>query len=76
MNFFDLSFMTWINLYVLLISKQWIWFYAFYTFLGIIAVVLFGLYAPESPKWLHMQGSTQEAIRVLEEIARFNGSEK
>lgn len=54
MNFFDLSFMTWINLYVLLVSKQWLWFYTFYTFLGVLAVLLFAVYAPESPKWLHM----------------------
>jgi hypothetical protein len=76
MNFFDLSFMTWINLYVIFISKNWVWFYTFYTLLGFVALVLFAIFAPESPKWLHMQGCTQEAIKVLEHIAQFNGSDK
>jgi hypothetical protein len=71
-----LSFLALINLYVLLVSKQWLYFYAFYTLMGFISLLLFYKYVPESPKWLHMQGQTQEALSVLQTIATLNGSDK
>jgi MFS family permease len=45
--------------------------------LGLIALILFSLVIPESPKWLFMKFGTncQEAINILNYIAWFNGSE-
>jgi hypothetical protein len=64
-NFFDLMFISVINLYVLYISKQWYYFYVFYTVLGLICLIVFMMVVPESPKWLHMQTRTEEAVAVL-----------
>lgn len=75
-NVWDLSFTFWLNLYIMLFSKQWFYIFAFYTLIGIIALIILTIFTPESPKWLHMQGRTQEAVQVLEKIARFNGSTK
>lgn len=44
---------------------------------GLIALILFALIIPESPKWLFMKKGTncREAINILNYIAWFNGSE-
>lgn len=55
-------------------SKHWFSFYVFYTIMGVLCLLLFSAVVPESPKWLHMQARTEEAVTVLKQIAEFNGS--
>lgn len=75
MNFWDFSFITFFNLYWVLVSQDWFYICSFYVVMGIVAWIVFALTIPESPKWLQVQGDTGLAIASLEAISRFNGSE-
>ena len=44
--------------------------------MGVISLVAFVAFAPESPKWLLIEGRTEEAMAELGKIAKFNGSDK
>jgi hypothetical protein len=50
--------------------------YSFY--IGTVACLLYLLIIPESPRWLFVKygSNSQEAIKVLNYIAKFNGSNK
>jgi hypothetical protein len=53
-NFFDLSFIAVMNLYVLFVSKHWFYLYAVFTLLAVVCLLMFIMFVPESPKWLHL----------------------
>lgn len=43
--------------------------------IGIIAVILYCLFIPESPRWLFNKDfKSKEGIKILNYIAKFNGS--
>ena len=75
-NSVDMTVVSLMNFYVLYISKNWKPFFLIMTWLGVIACTVFVAFAPESPKWLLIEGRTQEAMTELSKIAKFNGSDK
>ena len=71
-----LNFMTimFAGIYFLFISKDWApLFYTLY-FFAIVSNLIVAIVCPESPMWLLLQGKRQEAIKVLNYMAWFNGS--
>lgn len=47
-----------------------------YCVLGIVSWVIIYLVAPESPKWMMIDGRPKDCKEELEKIAKFNGSKE
>jgi hypothetical protein len=72
-NVFDAIPLAALCLYFLFVGRNTQAFLYFTTAIGFLSLTLAFL-LPESPRWLLMQGRTEEAIKSLNYIAKFNGS--
>ena len=72
-NIYDIVTVSITCAYFAYLSTNW---YTLNLFMLIISYIgFFGLFiAPESPRWLLINGQSQKAISVLNTIGKFNGS--
>lgn len=73
-NIWDVSTLMWINLYILYVSRNWWYIMAAYTTLGCVAWTILVMFGHESPKWMMMDGRSNDCKEELKKIALFNGS--
>ena len=62
--------------YFMYVGNDWYPLILGYTILGVVSFILITFLCPESPKWLLLQGRTDEAIKSLNYIAWFNRSKE
>ena len=73
-NMFDFANAAVAGGFFLFVSNDWFELYLPWVGMSVCAYLVILLFCPESPKWLLMQGRTEEAIESLNYIAWFNGS--
>ena len=71
-NALDSCTMIVFGLYVLFISKNWIYLELFFYSLGILAYIVILFFMPESPKWNLIHGRNHAAHKELNYIATVN----
>ena len=67
-NIWDVSTLMWINLYILHVSRNWWYIMAAYTTLGCIAWTILVMFGHESPKWMMMDGRSNDCKEELQKI--------
>ena len=73
-NLVDFSNAAIAGCFFLFIKNDWYQLYSIWVCLSATAYLTLLCFCTESPKWLLMQGRTEEAIAALNYIAWFNGS--
>ena len=73
-NLVDFSNAAIAGCFFLFVSNNWYTLYSAWVGMSATAYLVLLCFCTESPKWLLMQGRTQEAIAALNYIAWFNGS--
>lgn len=73
MNIFDSFPLVFICLWFLLIGKNWVHIPLFFCLMCYVALIA-AILCPESPRWLLINGKSEQAIKALNKIARMNKS--
>ena len=73
-NLVDFSNAAVAGSFFLWVDNDWYPLYSTWVSFSVLAYLLLLCFCIESPKWLLMQGKTEETIDVLNYIAWFNGS--
>lgn len=76
LNTWDTVTLTVLTLYFRYWNKNWFYLYFSLTVLGALSMLFMMVLAPESPKWLILQGRKKEAISAFNNIAKLNGSKE